>query len=112
MTREKKKFVVAAPGDDGNLEIHPMKAWLRQHSDYLPDGFDQASSNSHQLRNALIKNGWTLQVTQTEELLLMPGIRQQHVADKKIGITLYAVRIRFQHARRYCQKIWLLLSIN
>ncbi len=84
MKSPKKSFNVVIPRDDGGIEIHRMKAWLRRNPDHLPDGFDQTSSNSHQLRNALIKNGWKAQVTQTEERLLMPGVQRQVCAVKPI----------------------------
>lgn len=79
-----KIFSVAVPGDDGGVEIHRMKGWLRRNPEHLPDGFDQTSSNSHHLRNALIKNGWKAQVTQSEELLLMPGVQLHECAIKPI----------------------------
>lgn len=79
-----KIFNVAVLGDDGSVEIHRMKDWIRRNPDHLSDGFDQTSYNSHKLRNELIKNGWKAQVTQNEELLIMPGVQLHGCAIKPI----------------------------
>ena len=63
--------VVIARGD-GGVEVHPLKEWLRQHSDVLP-GVDPNSSTSHQLRNALRRLGWTMQEGPSEVRLIKPG---------------------------------------
>lgn len=63
---------VVIPREDGGLEIHPLKEWLRQHPDILP-GVDPNSSTSHQLRGALRRLGWTMQETPTEIRLIKPG---------------------------------------
>lgn len=71
-----KRFNVVIPRDDGGVEVHPMKDWLRQHPDHTPAGLDPTMATSHQLRNALKKHGWTVQETPTEERLLIPGSGQ------------------------------------
>lgn len=63
---------VVIPREDGGVEVHPLKEWLRQHPDVLPD-FDPNSSTSHQLRGALRRLGWTMQETSTEIRLIKPG---------------------------------------
>lgn len=63
---------VVIPREDGGVEVHPLKEWLRQHPDILPD-FDPNSSTSHQLRGALRRLGWTMQETPTEIRLIKPG---------------------------------------
>lgn len=68
-----KRFNVAIAKDDGGVEIYPMKEWLRQHPDRAPPGLDPTSSTSHELRNALKKMGWSVQDTDTEVRLVMPG---------------------------------------
>jgi hypothetical protein len=81
-----KRFNVVIPRDDGGVELHPMKEWLRQHPDHIPLGLDPTSATSHQLRNALRKVGWSVQETQTEERLLIPGaIPLEHVIDEVLG---------------------------
>jgi endonuclease len=67
-----KRFNVVIPKDDGGVELYLMKEWLRQHLDQLP-GVDATSSTSHQLRDALKKKGWTVQDTDSEVRLIMPG---------------------------------------
>src|SRR5690349_8027668 len=63
---------VVIPTEDGGVEVHPLKKWLRQHPDTLP-GVDPNESNSHQLRAALQRAGWTMQETPTEIRLIKPG---------------------------------------
>jgi endonuclease len=69
-----KRFNVVIPKDDGGIELHPMKEWLRQHPEYVPTNHDATQSTSHTLRNALKKLGWTVQESATEVRLLMPGV--------------------------------------
>lgn len=52
-----KHFNVVIPRNDGGVEVHPMKEWLRQHPEHIPPGLSATSSTSHQLRNALTKLG-------------------------------------------------------
>ena len=68
-----KRFNVAIPKNDGGVEIYPMKEWLRQHPDRVPPGLDATSSTSQELRNGLKKMGWSVQNTDTEVRLVMPG---------------------------------------
>ena len=75
-----KRFIVVIPREDGGVEVHPMKEWLRQHPDYIPAGLDPTSATSHQLRNGLRKLGWSVQETATEERLMKPGSSQLEAA--------------------------------
>ncbi len=68
-----KRFSVVIPREDGGVEVHPMKEWLRQHPDSIPTGLDPTSSTSHQLRNALRKQGWLVQESASEVRLIVPG---------------------------------------
>jgi len=68
-----KRFNIILPKEDGGIEIYPMKEWLRQHPEHNPTGLDPTSSTSHQLRDALRKHRWTIQETENEIRLLMPG---------------------------------------
>jgi len=69
-----KRFIVVLPKENGGVEVHPMKEWLRQHPDYVPAGLDATSSTSHQLRNGLRKQGWTVEELETEIRLIVPGV--------------------------------------
>jgi hypothetical protein len=80
-----KRFNVVIPREDGGVEIHPMKEWLRQHPDYIPAGLDPGSDNSHQLRNGLRKMGWSVQETETEERLMKPGFSQLATIEAVLG---------------------------
>jgi endonuclease len=51
-----------------------MKEWLRQHPDRVPAGLDATSSTSHELRNGLKKMGWSVQATDGEVRLVVPGV--------------------------------------
>ena len=68
-----KRFNVVIPKEDGGVEVYPMKEWLRQHPDHIPSGLDGTSSTSHELRNGLKKRGWSVQSTDSEVRLIMPG---------------------------------------
>jgi hypothetical protein len=68
-----KRFNVVIPKEDGGVEFYPMKQWLRQHPEHLPVGFDGTSKTSHELRNALKKMGWSVNVTDDEERLIVPS---------------------------------------
>lgn len=81
-----KRFSIVIPREDGGVEIHPMKEWLRQHPDYIPSGFDPTSSTSHQLRNALRKQGWSVQESETEVRLMTPdSIRLESTVEAVLG---------------------------
>lgn len=81
-----KRFNVVIPRDDGGIEVYPMKEWLRQHPDHIPDNLDPTLATSHQLRNALRRRGWSVQETPTEERLLLPGSSQlESVIDEVLG---------------------------
>ena len=67
------RYLVVISKDDGGVEMHPMKEWLRGHPQYVPTGFDPIASTSHQLRNGLRKSGWTVQDLGTEVRLIKPG---------------------------------------
>lgn len=68
-----KRFLVVTATLDGGVELHPMKAWLRQHPDHVPAGYDATSSTSHHLRYALRRRGWIDQETDREIRLIQPG---------------------------------------
>lgn len=68
-----KRFNVVIPKDDGGVELYPMKEWLRQHPDRIPAGLDATLSTSHELRNGLKKLGWSVQNSDSEVRLILPG---------------------------------------
>ena len=68
-----KRFNIVLPKEDGGIELHPMKEWLRQHPDRVPPGLDATASTSHHLRAGLRKLGWTVQELESEVRLLEPG---------------------------------------
>lgn len=69
------RFLVAIPNDRGGVDLHPMKEWLRQNPEELPDDLDPNNLTSHQLRNALRKRGWIVEQGEDEVRLLKPDGR-------------------------------------
>lgn len=73
MRNPQKRYNVILSRNDGGLEIHRMKEWLRQHPDQIPEGLDPDTQNSVQLRNALRRQGWQVEETDTEFRLFPPS---------------------------------------
>jgi endonuclease len=68
-----KRFLIAIPTAAGGVELSPMKEWLRQHPDQVPDGMNATQSTSHELRRGLKRLGWGVQETDTDVRLVRPG---------------------------------------
>jgi hypothetical protein len=67
-----KRHNIVLARDDGGVEVHPMKEWLRQHPEHIPTGLDPTTSTSHQLRSALKRVGWTMEELDDEVRLISP----------------------------------------
>ena len=67
------RFIIVIASEDGSVEAHPMKQWLREHPDQVPQGLDATGSTSHQLRNGLRRSGWSVQESEEEVQLSPPG---------------------------------------
>ncbi len=80
-----KRHLVVLKRADGEAEIHPMREWLRQNPQYVPEGLDASDSNSHQLRRALRKKGWELEELNDRVLLIKPEDGDTSFADKLLG---------------------------
>jgi endonuclease len=81
-----KRFLVAIPGNDGSVELHPMKEWLRQHTDAVPQGLDATLSNSHQLRRGLRAMGWATHESDTQVRLIRPSdVGQEGLIEDILG---------------------------
>lgn len=71
---------------DGGLEIYPMKQWLRDNPDYLPEEMDPDENTSHELRRALKNIGWGLKMGDDQVLLIKPTEnRDTSFADELLG---------------------------
>lgn len=79
------RFNIVLPRNDGGLEVHPMKEWLRLHPEYIPPGLHPTNSTSHQLRDGLRRKGWSVQTTSDEVRLVPPG---ELVTDEAIAVVL------------------------
>ena len=76
MRRPGKKYLVIIPGE-GRF---PMKQWLRDNPQHIPEGTHPDTSNSIQLRSGLQRNGWEDSETDTEIRLKFPGeLRPTHL---------------------------------
>jgi len=73
-----QRHSVVIQRDDGGVEVHPLKEWLRQHPDVVP--LDPSNVTSHQLRNALRQLGWKMETTPDEVRLIKPGASADRVA--------------------------------
>jgi len=69
-----KRFNVVIPAGDTGIKLYPMKQWLRDHLDRVPDGLDPKTSTSHELRGGLKKMGWSIQTTDSEVRLFPPEV--------------------------------------
>ena len=67
-----QRHIVVLPQENGGFEVQPLKEYLRQRPDILPE-FDPSSSTSHQLRAGLKRRGWIMQETPSEIRLIKPG---------------------------------------
>lgn len=67
-----QRHIVVLPQENGSIEVQPLKEYLRQNPEILPE-FDPSNSTSHQLRGALKRKGWTMQETPSEIRLVRPG---------------------------------------
>jgi len=80
---------------DGSPKLAPMRAWLRENPQEVPEGLDQTTCTSHQLRRALSRNGWELEELHDRILLIKPdesgdttfadGLLQDEAAEEQIA---------------------------
>ena len=66
-----QRHVVVIVRQDGGVEVHALKEWLRQHPNILP-GVDPNSTISHQLRAALLRQNWAKEETPSEFRMFPP----------------------------------------
>jgi hypothetical protein len=71
------KHFVALPQPDGQIELHPLKAWIRLHPEELPSSADVGKRrNTRQLRSLLRKHGWTMLESEQDVRLFRPADRE------------------------------------
>jgi Predicted nuclease of the RecB family len=68
-----KHHSVVLEKPDGGVELYPMKQWLRDNPQYLPEGMHPDTDSSHTLRAALRNQGWTLEVRSDQVLVIKPN---------------------------------------
>jgi hypothetical protein len=67
-----KRHMAVIKKPDNTPDVNPMKEWLRQNPEYLPQGVDANESTSYQIRRALRKNKWELEELPDRVLLIKP----------------------------------------
>ena len=72
MSKRQSHYIVLKK-EDGGLEFYPMKPWLRKNRQYLPSGMDPDVNTSHELRRALKRKGWGLEIEDDRVLLIKPS---------------------------------------
>jgi endonuclease len=80
-----KRFLIVTKGQTGNIELHKMKEWLRQHPAEIPPGLTPDHNNSHQLRDGLKRKGWTVNETDEEVRILRPEIAEDATTVSVLG---------------------------
>ena len=68
-----RRFYVVLPSGRGNTEVHPMKQWLRQHPEKIPENMHPDHYTSHQIREGLRRAGWQVQEGVDEVRLVSPA---------------------------------------
>ena len=74
MKRPTRQYFVVLPEGDK----YPMKPWLRQHPDHIPQGMHPNTHVSQQLRNGLERNGWEVREADFE-VHLIPSTKEREV---------------------------------
>jgi hypothetical protein len=80
-----KRFNIVVSREDGGVEVHPMKEWLRRNPGHLPPGADPGDYNSHQVRAMLKRRGWRIEELQDEVRLLAPGSASASAVQAVLG---------------------------
>jgi hypothetical protein len=68
-----KHHMVVIEKHDGGVEVHPMKQWLRDNPQFLPEGMHPSTNTSHELRAALRKEGWRMEMRSDQVLVIKPN---------------------------------------
>jgi len=80
-----KRFNVVTAREDGGVEFHAMKEWLRRNPTYLPDACDPSSKTSRQLLGILKRQGWRVEELADEVRLFAPGTTQSEAVQAILG---------------------------
>ena len=67
-----RRHSVVLQTPDGGIEFHPMKQWLRDNPQHLPEGMHPDTDTSHTLRAALRNQGWRLDVHADQVFVVKP----------------------------------------
>jgi RecB family endonuclease NucS len=67
-----KSHYVITPSENGQALQSPLKQWVRQNLDNLPQGFYEEDDTSHILRRKLRDIGWRLNITDNAVFVIKP----------------------------------------
>jgi hypothetical protein len=67
-----KRHFVVSKAANGKVELHPMKAWLRDNPQHVPPGLDASGSTSWELRRGLRIAGWELKELGNRVFVIRP----------------------------------------
>jgi RecB family endonuclease NucS len=82
-----KRFNVIVARDDGGVEVHAMKEWLRRNPAHLANPVDATSKTSRQLLGKLKRQGWRAEELADEVRLFVPGTAPSQAVEEILGET-------------------------
>ena len=68
----KQHHLVIIRDKNGEPSRFPLKTWVRNNLNSLPHGLDPDIQTSHQVRGRLSQNGWQIEFTENEVLVIKP----------------------------------------
>lgn len=67
-----KRHLIVVKNKNGTPESHPLKEWLRNNPQDLPEGMDANDDTTYQLKRALKKKGWEIEELLDRVLVIKP----------------------------------------
>ncbi len=68
-----KRHNIVVNKSDGGIEVYPMKQWLRDNPQFVPEGMDPDNDTSHTLRRGLRNDGWKLVEKADQVIVIKPN---------------------------------------
>jgi len=69
---QKKSHYAIIPSENGQALQFPLKQWVRQNLDKLPEGFYEEDDTSHMMRRKLRQLGWKMNETDNAVFVIQP----------------------------------------
>jgi hypothetical protein len=70
---KRKSHHIVIQEQDGSVGIYPLKQWLRDNPNHIPNGMDPEIDITHTLRRGLRNNGWRMEEEHNRVLLIRPS---------------------------------------